>query len=87
MNSFIGEIMYKSAEALVSRLNSLPAKHAKVFKEYYEDNTLNNIAYRTCENKILELVMFSNYVNKSFKDVTKQDIKSYLLKRKENLQQ
>jgi len=78
--------MYKSAEALLSRLNSLPAKHRDVLREYYENDVLNGISHRTCENKILELILFVNYVNKPFKEVTRQDIKSYLLKRKNELQ-
>ena len=78
--------MYKSAETLMKRLESLPAKHAKVLKEYYEDDGLNGISPRTCENKILELIQFAKYIKKPYKEATKQDIKSYLLKRKNELQ-
>ena len=78
--------MYKSAEALMSRLDSLPAKFRDVLKDYYSEDSLNGISLRTCENKILELIQLANYVKKPFKEVKKEDIKSYLLKRKNELQ-
>ncbi len=83
--NFVGEIMYKSAEALLSRLDSLPAKHRDVLKEYYEDNSLNNSAYQTCENKLLQLIKFAKYFNKPFIEITKQDIKEYLIQRQNEL--
>jgi len=83
--NFVGEIMYKSAETLFSRLDSLSAKQRDVLKEYYEDNSLNNIAYQTCENKIMQLIIFAKYIKKPFDEITKQDIKAYLLKRQNEL--
>ena len=83
--NFVGEIMYKSAEALLSRLDSLPAKHRDVLKEYYEDNSLNNSAYQTCENKLLQLIKFAKHIKKPFDEITKQDLKEYLIKRQNEL--
>ena len=71
--------MYKSAEALLSRLDSLSPNQAKVLKEYYEDNSLNNSSYQTCENKLMQLTIFAKYVNKPFDEVTKQDVKVFLI--------
>ena len=77
--------MYKSAEALLSRLDSLPTRQKNVLKEYYEDNSLNNSAYHTCENKLIQLINFAKYIKKPFDEITKQDIKEYLIKRQNEI--
>ena len=77
--------MYKSAETLVSRLDDLLPEQKKKLEEFHQDNLLNGLSPRTCENKLLVLVGFCKSIKKPFNEVTKADIKKYLLERKEIL--
>jgi site-specific recombinase XerD len=74
----------KTAEAIS---NGLLPEQAKVVNEYYKECTLSGLADSTCDNKLKEITLFAKSIKKPFDEVTKEDIKDYILKLREHLKE
>lgn len=74
----------KTAEAIS---NGLLPEQAKVVNEYHKECTLSGLADSTCDNKLKEITLFAKSIKKPFDEVTKEDIKDYILKLKEQVKE
>ena len=74
----------KRAEAIS---NGLLPSQKKVIDEYYKECTLSGLSDSTCHNKLKEITLFAKYVKKPFDEVTKEDIKDFILNLKGQVQE
>lgn len=62
-----------------SKFKDLSSEQIKIIQRFDRDNHLNGNAEATCENKLIDAILFARWFKKSFKKATVEDIKTYFV--------